>query len=113
MFKRFVSERDGTIAVMFAFAFILVALFAGGAVDLARYKPVRADRAEGYAPASQIVAGSALRHVRPGDLHVLIANGDCERGGPRPKCVACAPQSRPRFSTAAYTGAAARAPLPL
>ena len=44
--KRFVRERDGNIAIMFAFSFVLLMLFAGGAVDFARYNSVRADLVE-------------------------------------------------------------------
>lgn len=44
--KRFVGERDGNIAIMFAFTFSLLALFAGGAIDFARYNAVRADLVE-------------------------------------------------------------------
>jgi Flp pilus assembly protein TadG len=43
---RFLRNRDGNIAIMFAFTFVLLVLFAGGAVDFARYNAVRADLIE-------------------------------------------------------------------
>ena len=43
---RFLRDRDGNIAIMFAFTFVLLVLFAGGAVDFARYNAVRADLIE-------------------------------------------------------------------
>ena len=42
----FGRARDGNIAIMFAFTFVLLTLFAGGAVDFARYNAVRADLIE-------------------------------------------------------------------
>lgn len=44
--SRFLGARDGNIAIMFAFTFVLLVLFAGGAVDFARYNAVRADLVE-------------------------------------------------------------------
>lgn len=43
---RFLRDRDGNIAIMFAFTFVLLVMFAGGAVDFARYNAVRADLIE-------------------------------------------------------------------
>lgn len=45
-FQRFARETGGNIAITFAFSFILLLLFAGGAVDFARYNAVRADLIE-------------------------------------------------------------------
>lgn len=44
--RSFLGNRDGNIAIMFAFSFVLLVLFAGGAVDFARYNAVRADLIE-------------------------------------------------------------------
>lgn len=46
LFQRFAKETGGNIAITFAFSFILLLLFAGGAVDFARYNAVRADLIE-------------------------------------------------------------------
>ena len=44
--RSFHKSRDGNIAIMFAFLFVLLMLFTGGAVDFTRYNAVRADLIE-------------------------------------------------------------------
>ncbi|MFZ5616769.1 MAG: pilus assembly protein TadG-related protein [Pseudomonadota bacterium] len=44
--RNFLADRDGNIAIMFAFTFVLLVLFAGGAIDFTRYNAVRADLVE-------------------------------------------------------------------
>ena len=44
--RKFRAERDGNIAIIFAFTFVLLVMFAGGALDFARYNAVRADLIE-------------------------------------------------------------------
>lgn len=43
---RFLRDRDGNIAIMFAYCTILLMLFAGGAVDFVRFNAVRTDLVE-------------------------------------------------------------------
>lgn len=43
---RFIEDRDGNIAIIFAYCTVLLALFAGGAVDFVRYNAVRTDLVE-------------------------------------------------------------------
>lgn len=52
----FGRARDGNIAIIFAFTFSLLMLFAGGAVDFARYNTVRADLIESMDAAGLAIA---------------------------------------------------------
>lgn len=71
IFARFVRERDGNIAIMFAFTFVLLVLFAGGAVDFARYNAVRADLVESLDASGLAIAqldamnGPEIRNLSP------------------------------------------------
>ncbi len=55
-FDRYFRNRDGNITIMFAFMFVLVVLFAGGAVDFTRRNAVRADLVESLDAAGLAIA---------------------------------------------------------
>lgn len=54
--SNYLRSREGNITIMFAFMFLLVALFAGGAVDFTRRNAVRADLIESLDAAGLAVA---------------------------------------------------------
>jgi Flp pilus assembly protein TadG len=53
---RFLADKRGNMTLMFAFMFVLVALFAGGAVDFTRRNAVRADLIESLDAAGLAIA---------------------------------------------------------
>lgn len=71
IFRRFARERNGNISIIFAFTFILLVLFAGGAVDFARYNAVRADLVESLDASGLAIAqldamnGPEIRNLSP------------------------------------------------
>jgi len=69
--RQFSIDREGNIAIMFAFTFVLFVLFAGGAVDFARYNAVRADLVESLDASGLAIAqldamnGPEIRNLSP------------------------------------------------
>ncbi len=58
--RRFLCNRDGNIAMIFAFMSTMLFLFVGGAVDYSRWNAVRADMVESMDAASLAVAQLAV-----------------------------------------------------